>query len=82
MSEREPAPRRTLKFNGDQRHQLDENGPAGWRGPDSRGLFWRACHADYDLESNLTRMIFKPVPITELHEHAPHLINEQREEEQ
>lgn len=56
--EREPAPRKRAHYPGDQRHVMNQ---LAWLGPDTRGIMWRPCHADYNPETGRTEIIFAPV---------------------
>lgn len=58
VSEREPAPRRRAHYAGDKRSVMDD---LQWLGPDRRGIMWRPCHVNYDLELDRSEVIFAPV---------------------
>ncbi|AER47621.1 hypothetical protein DS6A_67 [Mycobacterium phage DS6A] len=64
-AEREPAPRRRLHYNDDRVEHI--MGRRQWIGPCRRGMLWRPTHAEYDLETDRTTVVFAPV--------APHEID-------
>ena len=65
VTEREPIPRRTATYPGDQRHVLNQ-GYAGLVGPDQRGILWLPCHAEYRADSDTTHVRYRPVAEHEL----------------
>lgn len=53
------VPVRSVNYRGDQRQVV---GSGQVSGPDRRGIFWHATHAEYDKPTHMTRITFRPVP--------------------
>lgn len=52
-------PVRTATYRGDQTGIVEDRKIVG---PDRRGIFWHPTHAEYNTETDTTRVVFRPVP--------------------
>lgn len=64
-AEWEPATRYFATYPGDKTRQLNARDGwfvNGWVGPGRKGHFYRPVYAEYDPETDTTRVTFAPVP--------------------
>lgn len=62
-AEQDLSPVRFATYCGDRTGDVDRG---TWLGPDRRGIIWRTTHAEYDADTDTTRVVFRPVADYEL----------------